>query len=147
MTKNNYCFPVKFWQEEDAFLLTMLTEYEEQLLTSRDPRFIGTFRSVTPDVPSKEWRQSESFAKYVHSEGYQNSITLCQLENNSQRNNIVPRKRRMESAGTDSSNSTVNEAANEKRYKYLLDLKAKAHNSYKSHQDAERSYFESKYLK
>ena len=138
MTNNNYCWlPVNNWHEEEVFLLTMLTEYEEQLLTRRDPRFIGTFRSVTPDVPSREWRQSESFSKYVHSEGYQNSTTLCQLENNSQRNNIVP----------DSSNSIVNETTDERGYRYLLDMNAKAYNSYGSRQIEEKSYFRSKYQK
>ena len=74
VTKKNYCFPVNGeWQEEDAFLLTMLTEYEEQLLASRNYHFIRTFRSSMPDVPHKEWYQSESLSKFVQSEGYQNS--------------------------------------------------------------------------
>ena len=96
VTKKNYCFPVNGeWQEEDAFLLTMLTEYEEQLLASRNYHFIRTFRSSMPDVPHKEWYQSESLSKFVQSEGYQNSTTLCQLGANSRRDNIsMPLNRR-----------------------------------------------------
>ena len=82
------------WQEEHAFRLTMLTEYEELLLNRRDDSFIGSFFSSTPDVQNKEWYQSESLSKYVHSEGYQNSTTLCQLETNSRPDNDDSRKRR-----------------------------------------------------
>ena len=82
------------WQEEHAFRLTMLTEYEERLLTRRDESFIGSFFSSTPDVPNKEWYQSESLSKYVHSEGYQNSTTLCQLGTNSRPDNDDSRKKR-----------------------------------------------------
>ena len=95
VTKENYCFPVNGeWREEEAFRLTMLDEYEEQLLTSRDYHFIRSFRSSTPDVPRKEWYQSESSSKFVQSEGYQNSTTLCKLGTNSRRDNIEPLRRR-----------------------------------------------------